>query len=162
MKEEQLHDALNGLSEDLLAPVDALRRKKRRAWVRWCAPAACLCLVIGIATAGRPENIESSDLQEILSTTTYSGAMKPQEVCPETAEFFATVLEVHPTVILVAPDEGTPEYRCSDKIEAAIPKTAVPALSPGDRVKIAYNGILQETYPARADTVFRIEEVDLP
>lgn len=45
---EHIHDALTLLPEELVAPVDALRRKKRIPWKGLCAVAACLCLVAGL------------------------------------------------------------------------------------------------------------------
>jgi len=49
MKPETFQDALTLLPEQLLAPVDALRRKKRLPWKPVLATAACLCLVVGLA-----------------------------------------------------------------------------------------------------------------
>lgn len=48
MNAEQLHDALSGLSEDMLTQVDALRRKKHMSWKSLTAVAACLFLVAGL------------------------------------------------------------------------------------------------------------------
>ena len=45
---EQLHDALNLLPEDLLAPVDILRQRKRTYWKPIAAAAASLLLVVGL------------------------------------------------------------------------------------------------------------------
>lgn len=49
MNAELLHDALNLLPGDLIAPVDALRaapRKPKNAWLRYAALAACAALVL--------------------------------------------------------------------------------------------------------------------
>ena len=45
---QNIHDALNLLPDDLLAPVDALRRKKRFPWKTIASVAACLCLCVGL------------------------------------------------------------------------------------------------------------------
>lgn len=49
MKADEFHDAMTLLPEELLEPVDALRRKKRFPWRSVLATAACLCLVVGLA-----------------------------------------------------------------------------------------------------------------
>ena len=49
MKQETFQDALTLLPEELLAPVDALRRRKPFSWLSLLATAACLFLVIGLA-----------------------------------------------------------------------------------------------------------------
>ncbi len=45
---ERLQDAIGLLPEDMLAPVDALRRKKRMVWKPVAAVAASLLLVVGL------------------------------------------------------------------------------------------------------------------
>lgn len=45
---EHIHDALTLLPEELLTPVDALRRRKRFRWQPIAAAAACLCLIAGL------------------------------------------------------------------------------------------------------------------
>ena len=49
MKPEIFQDAMTLLPEEMLAPVDALRRRKRLTWKSVLATAACLCLVVGLA-----------------------------------------------------------------------------------------------------------------
>lgn len=48
MTPQQLHDALNFLSDDLLEQTDALRQRKRFSWKPLAALAACACLVAGL------------------------------------------------------------------------------------------------------------------
>lgn len=53
MKQERIHDALNLLDDDLIEAVDTLRaskRKRKLPWVRWVSLAACLCLLVGVAS----------------------------------------------------------------------------------------------------------------
>ena len=49
MKQETFQDALTLLPEELLAPVDALRRRRPFSWLSVLTTAACLFLVIGLA-----------------------------------------------------------------------------------------------------------------
>lgn len=49
MKPETFQDAMTLLPEELLTPVDALRRRKPFSWLSLLATAACLFLVIGLA-----------------------------------------------------------------------------------------------------------------
>ena len=49
MKPETFQDAMTLLPEEMLEPVDALRRKKLFPWKSVLATAACLCLVVGLA-----------------------------------------------------------------------------------------------------------------
>lgn len=48
MNADNLHDAISLLPDDLLEPVDALRRKKRIPVRSLTALAACVCLVAGL------------------------------------------------------------------------------------------------------------------
>lgn len=45
---QNIHDALNLLPDDLLAPVEAMRQRKRFPWRSVTAVAACLCLGVGL------------------------------------------------------------------------------------------------------------------
>lgn len=49
MSKETLIDALAGIDDDMIQSVEALRGKKRRmAWPKWAALAACLCLIAAV------------------------------------------------------------------------------------------------------------------
>ena len=83
-----------------------------------------------------------------------------QEEEPVTTEyaFTATVLDVSETQLLVAPDEGTPESKSSDKIYLPLEnKTSWPIPQVGDTVNVVYDGIIQELYPARIPNLYRVE-----
>ena len=69
--------------------------------------------------------------------------------------FCATVLEATKTTLLVEPFEGTAMRRVSDKIEVPIGLVSypVPELYEGDQVWIQYSGDVQDTYPARLDSL---------
>ena len=74
--------------------------------------------------------------------------LKDDEQC----EFTATIIKASENSILVEPDEGTNERRSSDKISMAIerPTSGVNDFYVvGNKVKITYNGIIMESYPAQ-------------
>lgn len=83
-----------------------------------------------------------------------------------TEEFFeAEVIETGER-ILIAPEEDSDAYRSSDKISTALIDTLIfdsdgnemeaDQLKPGDIVRIAYNGMIAESYPAQI-TALRID-----
>ena len=45
-KREKLYDSLTNVREDFVEEAQAAPSAKRHAWVRWCALAACLCLLV--------------------------------------------------------------------------------------------------------------------
>lgn len=45
-KREKLYDSLTNVREDFVEEAQAAPSVKRPAWVRWCALAACLCLLV--------------------------------------------------------------------------------------------------------------------
>lgn len=52
MNKDSLIDSLGRIDNDMVQGVDALRRKKKYpVWTRWCAMAACFCLLIAAAAA---------------------------------------------------------------------------------------------------------------
>ena len=72
--------------------------------------------------------------------------------------FQATVLEVSEEYVLVAPAEGSSERNSADKIQVMLPdQPSWPIPQPGDRVTVAYDGMIQELYPARIPNPYRLE-----
>lgn len=72
--------------------------------------------------------------------------------------FEAHILEIHDTHFLVEPVKGSSESRSADKIEVTnknIDSPLVPGV--GSLLKITYDGMIQETYPARITNVYKIE-----
>ena len=68
MKAEQFQDAMTLLPEDLLQPVDALRRRKRVPWPSILATAACFCLLVGLSFVyGLNRSKSSSDTRATVS-----------------------------------------------------------------------------------------------
>lgn len=159
MKPQQLHDAIGELPEELLAPVDALRKKKTIHWVRWAVLTAA-CLLILVVPFGLPQFAG-------METATAKGdlAYSEQEAAPDYGaqqhSFRAKVLEVREGTILVKPLEGEGELRSADQIYASFSEVEdPPCIEVGDVVEIIYNGMLQETYPATAVGVTDIRIVE--
>ena len=76
--------------------------------------------------------------------------------------FTAKVLEVHENRLLVEPDEKSRERSSADKIEVSISDNiSWPIPQVGDLVTVVYNGELQETYPARIPSVYRVEVIEV-
>lgn len=55
-KREKLYDSLTNVREDFVEEAQAAPSAKRPAWVRWCALAACLCLLVVGTFVWRPWN----------------------------------------------------------------------------------------------------------
>ena len=53
-KREKLYDSLTNVREDFVEKAQAATSAKRPAWVRWCALAACLCLLVAGTFVWRP------------------------------------------------------------------------------------------------------------
>ena len=64
----------------------------------------------------------------------------------------ATVIEVHDSYLLVAPAEGSPEARSSDRF--SVPNYFAKKVKKGDTVIIEHDGMIQETYPASFHRIF--------
>lgn len=76
--------------------------------------------------------------------------------------FDAKVLEVNDNNVLVEPFEGEDERKSASKIYVntdVISKQPIPELKKGDKIRIIYNGEIQETYPAGITKVFAIYSI---
>ena len=74
--------------------------------------------------------------------------------------FEAEILEINSNSILVKPNQDTDEAKSSDKI--TIPTWTIEIkqkLKVGDIVKITYDGVILESYPAQINEVYKIEKV---
>jgi len=70
----------------------------------------------------------------------------------EQYEFTATIIEAYESSILVEPEEGTNERKSSDKISLNITRPTNGTNDfyvVGNKVKITYNGMIMESYPAQ-------------
>lgn len=108
--EEHIHDALSLLPEELLTPVDALRRKKRLSWKPVAALAACFALVVGLwflfpGAANSMDNPGAAP--ENGSGDGFLGAITDQNTQHSTGStpLIATVLETKEDRIVVLPGE---------------------------------------------------------
>ena len=155
MKEQRIHDAIGELPEDLLAPVEKLRQKKRYPVMKWVAIAACLCLLLGtgMMDATKAESLN----EEAKADAPQENFFADMEDGITVSVFCGKVLEVHEKCVLVEPLEGEDELRSSDKIEVSFWNLKqVPEIAVGDILEIVYDGMIQETYPARITGTFSI------
>ena len=74
--------------------------------------------------------------------------------------FDAIVLEVSAENLLVKPCDKTDELRCSDKISFKTPSSSIGIIKAGQKIRIYYDGIIQELYPANLPNVLKVEIVD--
>lgn len=167
MKESQIHDALGQLPEELLVPVEKLRAKKRYPVMKWAAAAACLCILLSLPL-GWAGDIKA----ESTNNGSQEAAREPQyeavsdslhsESQTQAAVLRAMVLEVHDGYgIQVQPLEGEDEARSSDRIDVALSALEqVPQIQVGDIVEITYDGMIQETYPARIPGALSVRVIE--
>lgn len=95
---EHIHDALSLLPDELLAPVDALRQKKRFPWKSLTALAACLCLIAGLwlffpgAVSMDSANGSAENLPQDGSSLSDSVSQESGQLCdPPPAEYETAV-----------------------------------------------------------------------
>ena len=70
----------------------------------------------------------------------------------EQHEFVGTIIEASDSSIIVKPDEGTNERKSSDKISMKITRPTNGTNDfyvVGNKIKITYNGVIMESYPAQ-------------
>ncbi len=66
--------------------------------------------------------------------------------------FFGKVIESHSTYLIVEPNEGEEERKSSDKFSIDLGKNNKTTYKVGNNVKITYEGVIKESYPAQIDT----------
>lgn len=79
---------------------------------------------------------------------------------PDSYTFEATVLEVNSDHLLITPADGTTERTSADKIRIPLDHAhewELPQI--GDTVRITYDGIIQEMYPAILPNVSHVERI---
>lgn len=73
-------------------------------------------------------------------------------------DFRALVIEANAQYLLVEPVIGSAERNSADRIEVSLAnQSPEPMPKVGEEVKIVYDGLIQETYPARITNVYRVE-----
>ena len=73
--------------------------------------------------------------------------------------FTGVVTEVFEKAIIVSVNEGEDELKSSDKISVSLDvklKDSMTHFDVGDKVKIFYDGVIAESYPAQINTVYAI------
>lgn len=185
-KAEIFFDAITLLPEDMIEEAQEYRfRKSRASWKRFASLAACLMLVASLSLlAALPKGCgggapgpdfntspsgSSGDSAPPRAEATPDGAPQDapasSETVPdggvETARFTARVLEVKEdgAALLVEPLEGEAERGSADRIVVTV-NGEVPPLAAGDLVRITYDGMIQETYPAGISGAVSIEKLD--
>jgi hypothetical protein len=93
-----------------------------------------------------------------------SNAASTQEGQPTKQEwehcFEARIVEVYDNYVLVVPAEGSLEFNSASKIEVPIENIgSCPSPRIGLLIKIAYDGHILETHPARIQNVYSIEVI---
>lgn len=180
-KAEKFFDAITLLPEDIVDEAQDYAFRRRVPWQKYAGLAACLAVLLfagwfglqHLAMGGSGASSDNAapadtaapqDSPEISAPPTYGDTNdgtitgEPQE--PEggviTEELTAIVLEVRENDIVVTPVEFDSNY----EIEVATTGLDVPELKKGDQVVITYDGMIQETYPARITGASAIEKVE--
>ena len=117
----------------------------------WIVVAAIVsCIVVAVCFLTNPKTSASNDPSLPLDIQD-----------PNVSQFVATVLEVHDTYLMVAPEGGSP-LSYADKLEVSLADLEIPpALQIGETVLIVYDGYVQEVYPPRISSAYRIERLYL-
>ena len=122
--------------------------KKPAFWIIVAAIIACIAVAVCFLTDPKTNthgNISDSLVNQNDGTT----------------QFFATVLEVHDTYLMVAPEPGSPLGN-TDQVEVSLAGLEIPSnLQVGETVLIVYDGYVQEIYPPRICTAYKLERLYL-
>lgn len=70
------------------------------------------------------------------------------------AEFTGTITEINGNLAIVTADEGEEIRKSGDLVEVDLSKNEEVEFSVGDRVRIGYDGAVQEKYPLGIKTIF--------
>ncbi|MBR4084915.1 MAG: hypothetical protein IKK33_11610 [Lachnospiraceae bacterium] len=80
-----------------------------------------------------------------------------------TVSFEAVILEVLDASVLVCPVQGSNELKSADKISVSLGKLEIPFnLIVGQTIRIEYDGLIAESYPAQIFNTSQIELVSEP
>ena len=125
-----------------------LNYKKPAFWIVVAAIVACV--VVAVCFLTNPKTSASND-----------PSLPPDIQDPNTSQFVATVSEVHDTYLMVAPEGGSP-LSYADQVEVSLGGLEIPpALQVGETVLVVYDGYVQEIYPPRISTAYRVERLYL-
>ncbi len=104
----------------------------------------------------------TAEIRELYAVEILDGSDKdPASVLPNVHTFDAEVLDVSKNGdwIMVKPLEGTAERNSSDKIQIPTVGTELEGrtdIKKGTKVRIMYDGMIQETYPAQLNSVYAV------
>ena len=122
--------------------------KKPAFWIVVAAIVACVVVAVCFLTNPKPSANNNLSLP-------------PDIQDPNTSQFVATVLEVHDTYLMVAPEGGS-QLSYADQVEVSLGGLEIPAaLQVGETVLVVYDGYVQEIYPPRISAAYRIERLYL-
>ena len=188
-KAELFFDAITLLPEELVEEAqDYTFRKSRSAWKKVGSLAACMALVVSLGLlAALPRGCGgAAPAADNSAPPAVSGDMAPEdgagldscapqepdapqtpEASPsggaETFRFTARVVEVldagERASVLVEPLEGEDERNSADRIVVTV-DGELPALTEGDLVRVTYDGMIQETYPAGITGAVSVEKLE--
>lgn len=94
-----------------------------------------------------------------LCMLTFAACSRESTASPNEYVFAAKVLEISEQYLLAEPSSESREAKCSDKINVSLATVKCPEdLKVGDLVMIAYDGVIQELYPAIIPNVRSIQK----
>lgn len=163
-----IQDALNLLPDDLLEPVDALRRKKRVPWKALTALAACLCLCVGLWHFFPGAAAENSAGGDLVGNADADGALKDEYTAESGSGVKISEVEVYEVgedYLSVVPIPKLPEGFNPDDFCVQMATIRVtfekldtpPALEPGQKIRLYYTEYVQGSM---AVTPYRIEIIE--
>ena len=182
-KAEIFFDAITLLPEDMVEEAQVYTfRKSRTAWKKFGSLAACLMLVVSLGLlAALPRGCGAAPGGNSTAPSDASGNVAPTDSAPQdpqdspgtpeakpsdgagTVQFTARVGEVLDSgarsAVLVEPLEGEAERNSADRIAVTV-EGEIPALAAGDLVRVTYDGMIQETYPAGISGAVSIEKLE--
>ncbi|MCI8588493.1 MAG: DUF3221 domain-containing protein [Bacilli bacterium] len=111
-----------------------------------------IVLVLGIGAGVIYKVIEKS----VVDRETFDFKIDPNgsndTVSNDEHSFYGKILEVNSTYLIVEPNEDEEERKSSDKFRIELNKDNV-AYEVGTNVKITYEGMINESYPAQIKTI---------
>lgn len=111
-----------------------------------------IVLVLGIGAGVIYKVIEKS----VTDRETFDFKIDPNgsndTVSNDEHSFYGKILEVNATYLIVEPNEDEEERKSSDKFRIELNKDNV-AYEVGTNVKITYEGMINESYPAQIKTI---------
>ncbi|MBQ8358546.1 MAG: hypothetical protein IJX37_01340 [Oscillospiraceae bacterium] len=155
MNADMLHDAISLLPEELLAPVDALRQKKRAFWQPVAALAACVCLVAGLWLFLPGVSMDSSNGSAMEGFGDGSMGSIADQITQESGSTYSlsgTIIEVAEDYLIVQLNNTEPVTVLLDELEQ------IPVLSPGQKIRIYCEEIPDDTMPLVPYRIAIIEE----